>query len=93
MNKTDLVKKVSNETGIHEKDVALVVSVLINEILNGILEEDKVVLRGLGTFEQKEMKARRYSHPQTGEIIDVPNRKNIRFKPSSVLKKMLEKKS
>jgi nucleoid DNA-binding protein len=91
MNKTELVKIVSNETGIHEKDVTLVTDILIDEISKAILTEGKVTLRGLGTFLKKEMKSRNYSHPQTGELIKVPKRESIRFKVSTVLKKRLDR--
>jgi nucleoid DNA-binding protein len=91
MNRTELVKSVSNETGIHEKDVRLMMDFMIDEIVNAIITEGKVTLRGLGTFEMKTMKARNYAHPQTGEKIKVPNRESVRFKMSTVLKKRLDR--
>ena len=43
---------------------------------------ERVILRGFGTFKEVTKKARKAKNPKTGEIVDVPERTVIHFKPS-----------
>ena len=45
---------------------------------------------GIGTFRIKELKARRMRNPQTGEMMEVPSRKAIKFTPAKRLKEIVE---
>jgi len=45
---------------------------------------------GIGTFKIKELKARRVRNPQTGEMMEVPARKAIKFTPAKRLKEIVE---
>jgi len=51
-----------------------------------------VELRGLGTFEPRERKARVMRNPRTGSSVNVPDRLAIFFRPSGKLKEALNAK-
>ena len=64
-----------------------------NESIEYALKNDKnVELRGFGTFFLKKIKEK-YSarNPKTGEIIYVPEKNKIRFRPTKNLKKVINK--
>jgi DNA-binding protein HU-beta len=46
----------------------------------------KVNLRGVGTISATERPARKGTHPRTGEAIDIPAGRRVRFTPSQALK-------
>ena len=51
MNKTELVKAVSTQAELTQKDAAKVVDALFETISNTLAKEEKIQLVGFGTFE------------------------------------------
>lgn len=91
MNKTDLVSKVSFETGLSKKDVDTVVSATLNAISQALTEGDKVQLIGFGNFEVKATAEREGRNPKTGEAIKIAAAKKPVFSASKVLKDAVNK--
>jgi DNA-binding protein HU-beta len=91
MNKTDLVNKVSFETGLSKKDVDTIVSATLNAISQALAEGDKVQLIGFGNFEVKESAQREGRNPKTGEAITIAASKKPVFSASKVLKDSVNK--
>jgi DNA-binding protein HU-beta len=48
-------------------------------------EAGKIILQGIGTFEVVEKAARKGRNPATGQEIDIPAKKAIKFKPAKEL--------
>jgi DNA-binding protein HU-beta len=86
MNKTELVKAVSTQAELTQKDAAKVVEALFETISNTLAKEEKIQLIGFGTFEVRERAARKGRNPQTGEEIDIAASKVPAFKPGKELK-------
>ncbi|MCM3441359.1 HU family DNA-binding protein (plasmid) [Metabacillus halosaccharovorans] len=86
MNKTDLVKAVSSQTKLTQKDAARAVDTIFDTISNNLANEEKIQLIGFGTFEVRERSARKGRNPQTGEEIDIAASKVPAFKPGKELK-------
>ncbi len=86
MNKTDLISKVAESTGMSKKDVTNVVEAVFESISEALQQGDKVQLVGFGNFEVRERTARKGRNPQTGEEIDIPASKVPAFKPGKALK-------
>lgn len=86
MNKTDLITKVAESTGMSKKDVTNVVEAVFESISEALQQGDKVQLVGFGNFEVRERTARKGRNPQTGEEIDIPASKVPAFKPGKALK-------
>jgi integration host factor subunit beta len=62
----------------------------IIEAMTAALTAGKVIeLRGLGTLEPRERKARTMNNPRTMVPVDVPTRRVIFFKPGEKLKKAI----
>lgn len=51
MNKTELVKAVSTQAELTQKDAAKIVDALFETISNTLAKEEKIQLIGFGTFE------------------------------------------
>ena len=90
MNKTELVKAVSEQAELTQKDAAKVVDALFDTISNTLSEGGKIQLIGFGTFEVRERSARKGRNPQTGEEIEIAASKVPAFKPGKELKEAVK---
>ncbi|MFP4078322.1 MAG: HU family DNA-binding protein [Bacillota bacterium] len=86
MNKTELVAKVADASGLTKKDAEAALSATLNAIQESLEKGDKVVLTGFGTFEVRERKPRVGHNPRTGASISIPAQKSPAFKAGKVLK-------
>lgn len=90
MHKSDLIKTVSEETGVSNKDTEAVVNAALESIISAVAEGDKVVLTGFGTLERKKRKARKGRHPSTGKEINIPEKWAVSFSAGKIFKEEVE---
>ena len=58
MNKTELVKEISNQTTLSQKDVVTVIDAFQNIVKDTVVSGDKVALTGFLTFYKKHVDAK-----------------------------------
>ena len=92
MTKAELIEIISKETEVSKKDIGLVVNLIMENIGNALVNDDKVELRGFGSFKVKRRRARLARNPRTGEQVEVPAKRVPFFKVSNELKDRLNKK-
>ena len=80
MTKADLVKIISENTGIIRKDVAVVVDSLLKSIKDCLIDGNHIEIRGFGTFKLKTRKPRMGRNPKTDQKVPVPKRTVPTFK-------------
>lgn len=86
MTKREIVLKVSDETGIKQIDVLIVVQKTLESIIDSLSKGEKVELRNFGIFKVKSRRAKKGRNPRTGETVAVPERKVVTFKSGMVMK-------
>lgn len=91
MNRTDLIEKVVESTGITKKVATEAVSATFDAIKDALVSGDKVQILGFGTFETRERAARTGKNPQTGEAVEIPACKSPAFKAGKGLKEAVNK--
>lgn len=91
MNKAELVKAMSDETNLTQKDVEKVLNSFVNVVSDALANKDKVQLVGFGTFETRERAARKGKNPQTGEELNIPACIAPAFKAGKALKETVNK--
>ncbi len=91
MNKTELVAKMAEKSGLTKKDAEKAVNAFFSSVEEALVADDKVQIIGFGTFEVKERSARKGRNPQTGKEIDIPASKNPVFKAGKALKDAVNK--
>ena len=89
MNKTELVDKIAEKSGLTKKDSEKALNAIINSVEEALINNDKVQLIGFGSFEVKQRAARKGRNPQTMEEIDIPESKVASFKAGKDLKERL----
>ncbi len=80
MTKADLVKRISESTGIIRKDVAVIVDGLFQGVKDILSEGEHLEIRGFGTFRLRTRKPRMGRNPKTDEKVPVPERTVPTFK-------------
>jgi len=86
VSKADLVKELTESTGVSSKDVKAVVEGMLTSVGTHLKQGDKVQLTGFGTFEVRERSARTGVRPGTSEKIEIPASKAPAFKAGKGLK-------
>ena len=89
MNKTDLVDKMAEKSGLSKKDSEKALNAVIGSVEEALINSDKVQLVGFGSFEVKQRAARKGRNPQTMEEINIPESKIPAFKAGKDLKEKL----
>jgi len=89
MNKTDLIDRIAEKSGLTKKDSEKALSAIIDSVEEALTNSDKVQLVGFGSFEVKQRAARKGRNPQTMEEIDIPESKVATFKAGKDLKEKL----
>ena len=85
MNKFDIIKELSKQKDLSEKDSQTIISTIIEEITQALQLGDRVEFRGFGVFHTKTREKRLARNPKTGEKI-LASKKNIpHFKMSKIL--------
>jgi DNA-binding protein HU-beta len=78
MTKAELIKTISDQTGIPQTKTSEVFKALVAVIHS----QEKLVIQGLGTFNHVHKPAHTARNPKTGESIEVPAKTHLKFKAS-----------
>jgi len=82
MNKTQIIEKVAEGNKISKTMVARVINRALSVIQESLSRNEKVTIRGFGTFYMVLRGAREYRNPRTGERVKVPAKWVLRFRAS-----------
>lgn len=85
MNRTDFYKKFAAENDISQEKAKFLCCAMMDLLYRCINEEDRVYIKGLGTFKKKRMNARRVTNINGPGMIDIPERDKIVFEISDVM--------
>ena len=86
MNKTELIKGISEKSGLRIKDTENFLNSFIGTVTEAMSKGEDVVIIGFGTFSVAERAARTARNFRTNELIDVPASKTVKFKVGKGLK-------
>tara|TARA_S200000501_G_C20445247_1_gene578401 strand:- start:181 stop:474 length:294 start_codon:yes stop_codon:yes gene_type:complete len=66
-------------------DIKTSTALIFDEIFEAIALDNKVEIRGFGTFSKKYIRPRKYINPKTKKILFLGETSTIHFKPSKLL--------
>jgi integration host factor subunit alpha len=89
MTKADIVEKVYQKIGFSKKESSELVEMVFDSLKKTLEAGEKVKISGFGNFVVRDKKERIGRNPQTGEQIKISARRVLTFRPSQVLKAML----
>jgi len=90
MTKAEIVDAVYDKVGgFSKKEAAEVVEEVFEAMKDVLVRGEKIKVSGFGNFVVRAKKERIGRNPQTGEQIEISARRVLTFKPSQVLKSVL----
>ena len=89
MTKADLVEAVIRVSDLSKKQAEIIVNTVFAEIVEALRRDDKIELRGFGSFRVRRRRSRQGRNPKTGDRVDVPSKRIPYFKPGKELKDLI----
>ena len=89
MNKTNLIKQVSERNKIQLNVAKVIVDTIFNGMSESLEKGQRIEIRGFGTFVVRHYRAYKGRNPKTGESVDIPPKKLPYFKVGKELKELV----
>ena len=90
MNKTELITKMAEKSGLTKKDSESALKAFIETVESTLENGEKVQLVGFGTFESRTRKARKVRNPRTGESLNISEKTVPVFKAGKSFKEKID---
>lgn len=90
MTKKEIVKTISDETGLNQQQIKQVVQKTFDSIVQTLVEEGRIELRNFGVFQVRPRAARKARNPRTGRQVEVPEKFVVSFKPGKVMEERVK---
>jgi integration host factor subunit beta len=85
-NRSDIeTELLSQFPDLTKKQIKLAIDSIIESIVDAVAFDEKVELRGFGTFSKKYIRPRKFVNPKTKEISYLGETATMHFKPSKSL--------
>jgi integration host factor subunit beta len=89
MTKAELVDHVTDLGDLTRRDGEVIVDTLFDSVIGALKADDKVEVRGFGSFRTRQRKPRTGRNPKTGASVSVPAKRVPYFKPSKELRDLV----
>ncbi len=86
MTRSDLIEKQATKHGISEKVAKRIVMEVFGAMTTALVHDDRIEIRGFGSFVNRRYKARAGRNPKSGESIAVKSKLSPFFKTGLELK-------
>ena len=91
MTRAELVDKLADKVaGISKREAEIIVNAFFDSIKDALASEDKVEVRGFGSFHLRSRKGRAGRNPKTGTLVSVPAKSVPFFKAGKELKELVD---
>ena len=91
MNKMDIINKLATDINVNQKIAKIAVDTVIDSIKKAIINNERVEIRGFGSFTLREYKAYKGRNPKSGETVQVETKRLPYLKVGKELKEMVWK--
>ena len=93
MTKSQLIENVASKLqNISKKDVEVIVETIFNCMTDALTRDERIEIRGFGSFVSKVREAREGRNPKTGEKVSVPKKCTPFFTVGKELKERVNQK-
>ncbi len=89
MTKAELVDRVTAAGDLTRRDGEVIVETFFEGLITALRADEKVEIRGFGSFRTRQRKPRIGRNPKSGERVEVPAKRVPYFKPSKELRDLV----
>jgi len=90
MTKAEFIKEVAAKSGLSQKDTEEVILASIDTLTELLKNKGSISFVGFGSFSTTEKAARAVRIPSSGEIVQVPAKTSVKFKPGKALREAVK---
>ena len=91
LTKAEIVEAIYEKIGFSKKESADIVEMVFDTMKVTLEKGEKIKISGFGNFVVRHKKPRVGRNPQTGQAIEISERRVLTFRPSQILKAALNK--
>ena len=91
ITKKAIIDRIANTQQIRARTAKLVVQSFLDEIINELVNGNRLEFREFGVFETRTRAARDAQNPKTLERVHVPAKRSVKFKMGRLMKEKLNK--
>ncbi len=85
MNKAELIEAIASKADLTKADAKKALDAFIESTTKSLKKGDRVALVGFGSFSVAKRAARTGRNPKTGQEMQIPAKKVVKFKPGADL--------
>jgi integration host factor subunit alpha len=89
LTRSDIAEAITEEFRVTKFNASEIVEDVLDEITAALISGESVKISGFGTFVVRHKKERIGRNPRTLEAAVISSRKSVSFKPSQILKKIV----
>jgi integration host factor subunit beta len=89
ITKKEIIDRIAENTNTRRAVVKPVIQHFLDEIVNELTKSNRLEFRDFGVFETKTRAARRAQNPKTMERVQVPAKRNVKFKMGRLMKQKI----
>lgn len=90
MTKSEFIEIVAERIDIPKSQAYEIVNAVFDAMKGALIEEDRIELRGFGSFSIREYDSRQGRNPKTGEKVKVASKKSVHFKVGKELRERVD---
>ncbi len=89
ITKKEVIDRIAENTNTRRAVVKPVVQSFLDEIIDELAKDNRLEFRDFGVFETKMRAARTAQNPKTMERVQVPAKRNVKFKMGRLMKQKI----
>jgi nucleoid DNA-binding protein len=89
VTKKDMARAIAEELGITQHQAGAIMQRVFDRIVETLVNERRLELRGFGVFEVKKRRPRTARNPRTGATVAVPAKLVVTFKPGQEMQERI----
>lgn len=90
MTKADLINVIAEKANLQHKQAELVVNMVFDMMSDALKKDDRIEIRGFGSFVNRSYGSYQGRNPKTGQVVQVPPKRVPFFKVGKELKEMVD---
>ncbi len=90
MTKSELIETLATRIDVPKKRAEDVVNAVFDSMKDALLENERIEIRGFGSFSIREYRAKQGRNPRTGETVQVDEKKSVHFKAGKELRERVD---
>jgi len=90
MTKADLIVALEKQGNLTHKQAEVIINITFDSMIQALYNDDRIEIRGFGSFANRNYKAYEGRNPKTGKIVKVTPKKVPFFKVGKELKEQVD---